>query len=180
MIRRFRQTAVPAALALALATGCANTWTGSDYFEHTARIDEADAYVAGEALAQRKQEMERAKGDLVHFHATLRSLRRHKSEMDIQAFEAFLRPYLAERVDPLVAPDQAGWHPELQRLDANLLFAKGAVLVELRDHRAIDRLLRQIERRYADLDDLLVEFPMGKQTTLARGVRELTRQRFAL
>lgn len=156
-----------------LLTACSTTWTGSDYFARSAPVTEADSQIAGEALEQRKLKMRRAHQDLVSLHATVETLRRHKSLTDIRVMESYLDGYLDEYVDPMISEKDESWHPELQVLDANLLFAKAAVLIELRDRSAVDRVIAGIEKRFQGMNNLPVEYPVGTRTTLGQGLRDL-------
>ena len=165
-----------AATALLLCS-CSTTWTGSDYFARSAPVTEADSQIAGEALEQRKLKMRRAHRDLVALHATIETLRRHKSLTDISVMDSYLDPYLDEHVDEMLSQKGESWHAELQVLDANLLFAKAAVLIEMRDKGAVDSVILGIEKRFRGLDDLPVEYPIGTRTTLGRGLRDLQSNR---
>ena len=48
--------------------------------------------VRDEALAQRKQKMNRTHRDMKYFFATIESLRRHRKRSEFVLFEDFLRP----------------------------------------------------------------------------------------
>ncbi len=123
--------------------------------------------------------MRRAHRDLLHIQTTLISLDRHRYGDDVAAFEAYVRPYIRSQVDPLLSSKKSGWHPELVSLDANLLFAKGAVLAELGDGRSVDRVIQSIESRFSGLDSLLVEFPLDNPTTLKSGLNSLRERRWS-
>jgi hypothetical protein len=160
-------------LALALVCACASPWTGTDYYEPQPKLTEADAHLEGEALEQRKDQMRRAHRDLVSLHETARSLRRHWSFNDIRSFEGFVDPYLAEHVHSLLSEEEEGWHSELALLDANLLFAQAALLVELREKRRVGSVIREIARRFVGMETMLVEYPIGEQSTLAHALLDL-------
>jgi len=160
-------------LIVALASACASPWTGSDYYEPQAKLTEADAHLEGEALEQRKGQMRRAHRDLVSLHETARSLRRHRSFDDIRVFEGFVDPYFEEHVQSLLSQEEEGWHSELALLDANLLFAQAAVLVELREKRRVGRVIREIAKRFVGMETMLVEYPIGEQSTLAHALTDL-------
>jgi hypothetical protein len=169
------------ALAAALSLPACAAFSGrGDYYETQERVSEPQRHVAGQALIQTKQRMRRAQRDLIVFQASMESLRRHRSLQDIALFEAFVRTYIAEHVDPLLAQDNRSWHPELLTLDANLRFAKGAVLIEMRDRRRLDRLIRAIATRFDGMESMLVEYPIGTKSTLRDGIRELRRGRWQL
>lgn len=157
---------------LATLWACASPWTGTDYYEPQAKLTEADAHLEGEALEQRKDQMRRAHRDLVSLHETARSLRRHRSLNDIRVFESFIDPYFEDHVQALLSEDE-GWHSELALLDANLLFAQAAVLVELREKRRVGGVIREIARRFVGMETMLVEYPIGEQSTLAHALIDL-------
>ena len=173
-ITRNFATALAAACVIA-ATACAPRWTGSDYFERHAQAVEPDTQVTGEALIQQKQKMRRVHRDLKSFHATAESLRRHRNLEGIESLEAFLHPYLRHHVAPLVAAQSPTWHPELELLQANLMFAEAAVLIELRDRGRLRRITNQIKIRFGR-KSMLVEYPLGSESTLAKGLKDLTRK----
>ena len=60
---------------------------------------EASSPLGGEALLQRKHEMRRAYGDMIHFHATLASLHYRKDKNGLVLFSKFLDAYLGIHVD---------------------------------------------------------------------------------
>ena len=94
-----------------------------------------------------------------------------------------LRPLLILAALPLVAcgtdmqsllsEEEEGWHSELALLDANLLFAQAAVLVELREKRRVGKLIREIARRFVGMETMLVEYPIGEQSTLTHALTDL-------
>lgn len=173
-MRRSLSLAVLTAL-LCSGTACAPT-RDADLYAKRERVQEAQAHTAGQALHERKARMERTQRDLMHIQRTLETLRRHRYDDQIARFAGFVRPYLAERVHPLLSDREASWHPELVPLDANLLFAEAAVLGELRDRRGVDRVADRIEARFARLDSLIVEYPRGEQHPLAESLARLRRE----
>ncbi len=146
-----------------------------DLYEKRARVEETQSHTGGQALHERKGRMQRTQRDLMHIQRTLETLRRHRYDGQIAVFASFVRPYLAERVDPLISDRDASWHPELVPLDANLLFAKAAVLAELRDGGAVNRVARVIDNRFAGMDSLIVEYPRGEQRTVGESLAQLRR-----
>ena len=164
------------AASLLILTACATRWTGSDYYVEQAPAVEPDTQLSGEALSQRKQSLRRLHGDMKSFHTTAQALRRHRNLAGILAFEAFLHPFLARQVEPLVAGPGSSWHPELQLLKANLLLAEAAVLIELRDKRRLSAVVIHIESRFAGRGHMLVEYPLGDESTLRAALRALYRK----
>lgn len=161
-----------------LLTGCALVPSG-EYYEKRDRVTEAEAHTSGQALAQRKSLMRRAHRDLLNAEQTLVSLRRHRYREDTELLRGVMRSYLSRRVDPLLSSKKTGWHPELVTLDANLLLAKAAVLIEIDDRRGADRVIRGIESRFEGLDSLLVESSLGTQSTLDASLAALRKRRWA-
>ena len=64
-------------------------------------------------------------------------------------------------------------HPELMALDANLRLAKAEVLIQMRSPKRVQEVIEELQKRYAGREDMLVEFPIGKQGTLRDGLRRL-------
>ena len=59
--------------------------------------------LGGPALALRKQEMQRAHRDMLHFHTTLESLQQRKDRNGLMLFSQFLDAYMGMHLDPLLA-----------------------------------------------------------------------------
>ena len=93
-----------------LSTGCAfQANRDSAYFDRQSGRDAVESQLAGEALSQRKYSMRRVRRDLASFRLTLEQLQRHGKATGITRFERFARPYLEERVDPLVQHPPCGF-----------------------------------------------------------------------
>ncbi len=152
----------------------------TDYFEKSAEAREAEAFLSGEALAQRKQKMDRTHRDMKHFFATIESLRRHQKRSEFELFEAFLRPYMATYLERVLSSRNTSWSPELTRLDANLLFAKAAILIELEDRKEVAKVATEIIRRFDGMESMIVEYPIGSESTYEDALRELQRMRYKL
>ena len=132
-------------------TACASLLDASDQFQKPERVAEVESHIAGEALAQKKQAMRRAHRDMIGFHATIQGLRRHSDRQGVEVLEAFVRPYLSTHVDPLLTQNRENWHPELLPLDANLLFAKAAILIQLQDRWGVAGAIHEIAVRFGGL-----------------------------
>lgn len=165
-----------AILALALGGGCA---TG-EYYESRPAVIESRSHADGQVLAQRKLKMRRAQQDLVHVRATLQNLRRHRDAAGLDRLAPFVRTYLDDYVSELLSRESGAWHPELVPLDANLHFAAAAVRMELGDRLELERLIGQIEQRFEDSQSLLVEYPIGEQSTLGQALEALKRERWKI
>jgi hypothetical protein len=93
-------------------------------------------------------------------------------------FSAFLDDYLGEHLDPLLAREWQSQHAEIQGLDANLRLLEADVFLLMRRPQQMQRVLDEIERRYADRPDLLVDYPVGEQSTLAEALEILERRKW--
>lgn len=175
---RAHRTPAWAALAatLVLAAGCAfNDRAPADLLP-TESATEASAPLGGEALVQRKHEMQRAHGDMVHFYETLQSLNYRRDKNGLVLFTRFLDAYLGMHIDPLLAGEWQSRHPELTALDANLRFAKAELLIQLRLPRRAQAVMDGIEQRFQGREDMLVDFPFGESRSLGEGL-EMLRER---
>jgi len=137
---------------------------------------EDSAPLGGEALTQRKHEMQRAYTDMAHFHDTLASLQFRRDKNGLVQFGEFLDTYLGTHVDPLLAGEWQSRHPELDAIDANLRFAKAELLIQLRSPRRAQAVIDEIERRFRGREQMLVDYPFGEQRPLGDGL-ELLRSR---
>jgi len=170
---------IPPRLALAiavLACGCVSYDAVPDSLLSTEPVAEASAPLGGEALAQRKQQMERAQRDMVHFHTTLDGLNRRNDRNGQVLFKGFLDAYMGMYLEPLLLGEWQSRHPELSALDANLRFAKAELLIQLRATSRAQGVIDDIESRYAARGDMLVDYPFGRQSTLRKAL-ELLRSR---
>lgn len=134
---------------------------------------EESAPLGGNALAQRIQEMERAHRDMVHFHATLRSLRYRDERESMDVLGRFLHAYMGLHVDPLLRPEWQSSHAELMGLDANLRFAKANLLLQLREQPSVLDMVEEITDRFRGREDILVDYPIGTQNRLAKALEIL-------
>lgn len=180
VISTHRSPSLPLALAAAaaLALACASTPRApSDLLPETSAA-EASSPLGGEALVQRKSEMRRAHGDMVHFTRTLESLRHRDDKNGMVLFSKFLDAYLGMHVDPLLAGEWQSRHPELTALDANLRFAKAELLIRLRMPRRAQDVMDQIEERFQGREDMLVDYPFGTQRPLGEGLLLLVERKW--
>jgi hypothetical protein len=139
---------------------------------------EASSPLGGEALIQRKHEIRRAHGDMVHFNRTLDTLRHREDKNGLVLFSKFLDAYLGMHVDPLLAGEWQSRHPELTALDANLRFAKAELLIRLRMPRRAQAVMDQIEERFRGREDMLVDYPFGTQHPLGEGLQMLSERKW--
>ncbi len=160
-----------------LAGGCALDGGGRGaYFERRPGRDAVESQLAGEALAQRKYSMRRVRRDLASFRRTLEQLQRHGKSAGIARFERFTRPYISNRVDPLILSSDTASHPELRPFRAELLLSKAVLLDQMGDRRAVRRTIERIEREFASLGSMLVLYPTGEAVTLEQSVALLRTQ----
>ena len=162
-----------AVLAAALALAACRTPSAPDTLLGPEEVAAESRPLGGQSLAQRKQELDRAWRDLVHFHATLESLRHRKDRNGFVLFSGFVDAYMGTHLDPLIEPEWQSEHPELQGLDANVRLVQAELLMYLRNPQRMQRALNEIERRYAGRDEMLVNYPVGEQSRLADAIENL-------
>lgn len=162
--------ALAAAASMALLLGCAGG--RPDYGQPEVLMVE-EAPLGGEALAQRRQDLTRAYGDVVAFQTTMASLIDRRDTRSLSAFDEFVAEYLGSHLDVLLVAEWQSGHPEVMEVDANLRFAKADLLTKMRYPRRVQRVIDDIERRYQDRANMLVEYPAGEQHTLAEALQIL-------
>ena len=164
-----------AVLGAVLASGCITDGRLPDDVDlaPSATSAEQSAPLGGEALTQHKLELRRAYKDVIHFNATLESLDRRRDRSGQTLFRSFLDAYLGMHLEPLLSGEWQSRHPELTALDANLRFAKAELLIRMREQRRAQRVIEEIERRYAERDDMVVGYPLGQEGTLREGLEVL-------
>lgn len=167
-----------AALALVLGSGCVIDRAAPPDLVPETSAAEASVPLGGEALLQRKRELDRAYRDMVHFDATLLSLHRHGDKNGLRQFGNFLEAYMGLHLDPLLAGEWQSRHPELTALDANLRFAKAEILIQLRMTRQAQEVMDQIEQRFKGREDMLVDYPFGQQHPLGEGLQMLRERKW--
>ncbi len=166
---RWRGQALLGLLALGLASCLANP-------VRLAPIEvtgvESTAPLTGEALEQRKREMQRASRDLAHFGATLASLRLHPQGPNSR-FREFVLLFLDGHVQPLLLGAAANDEPSLTSLEAGLRFVAADVLIEMRERRRALWAINEIQHRFEGRASMLVEYPLGEQSTMLDALRAL-------
>ena len=160
---------------LLLAAGCASDTTLTDELLRQAEANEASSPLGGEALLQRKLELDRAVRDMRHFHATLTSLERRFDRGSLLLFQDFVAVYLDEHVLPMLENEWQSQHPEVAVLDVNARL----VMAELYSMTGADwrtsQMIDEIERRYRGRGSMIVAYPVGQESTLADGLAQLHR-----
>lgn len=169
LARPLRSGALLGLLALGLAS-CLASPVRLEPIEVT-RI-EPTAALTGEALEQRKREMQRASRDLAHFGATLASLRLHPQGSNAR-FEEFVLLFLDGHVQRLLMGAAASEGPSLTTLEAGMRFVAAEVLIEMGERRRALRAIDEIQRRFEGRASMLVEYPLGEQSTMLDALRAL-------
>jgi hypothetical protein len=129
--------------------------------------------LGGEALIQRKHDLDRAYRDMVHFQTTMQSLIDRHDSRSLAAIDRFVEAYMGTHLAPLLASEWQSGNPELMARDASLRFMQAEILIQMRYPRQVQAVRDEIERRYEGQYDLLIEYPVGKQGTLGRGLEIL-------
>ena len=137
---------------------------------------EEEAPLGGEALAQRRMDLDRAWRDLLHFDATMQSLVDRKDSRSVALLDSFLDQYMGTHLDGLLSPTWQSSHPEVMALDANLRFMKAEILTQMRYTRRVQESIDDIEDRYMGRESMLVEYPVGEQRALGEAL-EMLRER---
>jgi len=175
-VRRRVLLAFGAAVALS-STACISHDAPADLMPGSTAV-EPSAPLGGEALMQRKRDMRRAYGDMIHFYTTLESLHHRRERNGIVQLSKFLDAYLGMHVDPLLAGEWQSRHPELTAIDANVRFAKAELLIQLGQTRRAQGVMNEIERRFQGREDMLVDYPFGDQRSLGEGLEMLRNRKW--
>lgn len=179
-MKRIRNAAIPLVVSLALQIGTTGCLFGGGaegaFFDRQSGRDAVESQLAGEALAQRKYSMRRVRRDLGSFRSTLEQLQRHGKTAGIERFVRFARPFVAERVDPLIEHEDAVSHPELRPFHAELLLSKAVLMHQIGDERAVRKTTERLEREFASMTSMLVLYPTGQAVTLEQGIALLRMQ----
>ena len=176
----FRTRLAVGALAVcaALAAGCLSDERRANEWVRRASDARASAPLGGEALLQRKLELERAFRDLTHFNTTLDGLQRRRDRNGKLQFTAFVGNYLERQVLPMLEPEWQSRHPEVAVLDADVRLAVAELWFRIGATSRTDQMLDEIERRYAGRGDMIVSYPFGREGTLQDGVERLRDRRW--
>lgn len=179
-MKRNRFAPLPVALSLMIGvttTGCLfGNGPESAFFDRKSGRDAVESQLAGEALAQRKYSMRRVRRDLGKFRLTLEQLQRHGKSEGIDRFVRFARPYVTQRVDPLIERGDSVTHPELRPFHAELLLSKAVLMDQIGDARAVRHAIDRLETEFASMTSMLVLYPTGQAVTLEQGIALLRLQ----
>ena len=169
-------------LALAIASicllpGCA--FDGGDPNELLTRdLSTESTPLGGNSLSQHKREMQRAYRDLIHFHATLEGLQQHRDRNGLVLFRKFVDAYMGRHLEPMLGREWKSEHPEILGTDANIRLLQAQLLMELREPQRMQWVLDEIERRFAGRGDILVDYPIGQQSTLKEAMEILAKRKW--
>ena len=162
--------------SLLFGTGCAFDRSAEPYFSRLSGRDAVETQLAGEALAQRKYSMRRIRRDMASFRQTLEQLQRHGKTSGIERFERFAKPYIANRVDPLISSNDPASHPELRPFHAELLLSKAILMHQMGDVREVRKTITRLEHEFASMTSMLVLYPTGEAVTLEQSIALLRMQ----
>lgn len=160
---------------LLLAAGCVNDATLTNELLAEAEASQASAPLGGEALFQRKLELDRAVRDMGHFHATLKSLDRRYDRGSEVLFQEFVEFYLTKHVLPMLEGEWQSQHPEVAVLDVNARFVAAELWSMMGASGRADQMERSIAERYRGRGSMIVAYPVGEESTLADGLALLRR-----
>ncbi len=158
-----------ALLAAALSTSACGTTMWAPAAAPTS-LTVQEAPLGGEALTQRKQDLERALRDMVALHATMETLIDRRGSGRVSTFDDFVVAYLDQHLDPLLRAEWQSSHPEVVATDANLRFIKVDLLLQMHSRPQAERVIRDIERRYQGRDNMLIGYPVGEQSSVAKAL----------
>jgi hypothetical protein len=165
--------ALAGALAL-LAGGCASKGDHNPALDLDAEVPkDVNTPLGGVTLSQRRLELNRAHEDLVHFMATLDSLQIRRDQNGQVLFKGFVDEYLGTHVDPMLATEMHSKQPELAGVDATIRLLEAEMLTKLRSPARAQKVVDEIERLYEGREDMLVDWPIGKKTTLKKAMNLL-------
>jgi hypothetical protein len=154
----------------AFLAGCVSDQTRADDMMRSAGRARASAPMGGEALEQRKHELERTFRDLIHFNSTFDSLNRRDDREGKLMFGEFVDLQLTKQVLPMLEGEWQSRHPELSALDADVRFAVAELWMRMGSSSRTRRMLDEIERRFEGRGEMLVSYPLGEQGTLRDGL----------
>ena len=176
MAALYRSLVIALPLCLVVGVGCATDPKVPETFGLEAEAAEESTPLGGEALALRKREMQRAQRDMRHYHATLRGLDERRDRSGKILFSQFMDAYMGVHLDPLLASKWQSNHPELMALDAGLRLAKADSLMRMRQQRRAQQTIEELLKRFEGRETMLVEYPIGGQTSLEQAL-EILRER---
>lgn len=176
MTRNTLNTMMALLLALPII-GCA-AGSDPDLDAMTDQAVEEEAPLGGEALAQRRMDLNRAWRDLHHFEATMASLVDRKDSRSVAMLDGFLDQYMGTHLASLLRPKWQSSHPEVMAIDANLRFLQAELLAQMRYTRRVQESIDDIETRFMGRENMLVEYPIGEQRSLGEALTLLRERKW--
>jgi hypothetical protein len=158
--------------ALAGLEGCAS----SPDMAEDAVVEEGP--LGGAAMRQRKHDLDRTYRDMLHFHTTMQSLIDRHDSRSLASFERFVDIYMGTHLEPLLRSQWQSTSPELMARDASARFIQAELLIMMRYPRRVQQVRNEIERRYEGQSQLLIEYPIGKQGSLEKGLAILSERKW--
>ena len=158
--------------ALAALLGCASDDGARPSLDLDAELPkDVNTPLGGVSLSQRRLELVRTQADMGHFLATLDSLQLRRDQNGQVLFKGFVDEYLGTHVDPMLKTDMHSKQPELAGLDATIRLLEAEMLTKLRSPARAQKTIDELERLYKGREDMLVDWPIGKKTTLEKAMR---------
>lgn len=171
--RRFSFRRLLVAAPLGLALGCASEGGIPDPLLERQAESLNTVPLAGESLSALARELSRAHRDLTHFHVTLAGLKDRRERNGTELFEEFLDGYLLEHLAPLLANEWQSRQPELMVVDVNIRLLYADLLVGIGRPQQMQRVVDEIQRRFPEQESMLVDYPVGRRTTLRKALETL-------
>ena len=132
-----------------------------------------EAPLGGEALAQRRMDLDRAWRDLMHFEATMESMVDRRDGRSVALLDGFLDEYMGTHLAALLRPRWQSSHPEVMALNANLRVLQAELFAQMRYTRRVQDSIDDIEDRFLGRENMLVEYPRGEQRPLGEALQML-------
>lgn len=158
---------------LVLLCACASERGFGEDFARLEPLPEASAPLGGDALIQMKLDLRRAHRDMAHYVATLESLQHRRDSNGLALFGQFLDAYMGLYLDPLLRAEWQSRHPELMSLDADLRLLWADALIRIRERGRAQKVIDTTAARFAGREDMLVDYPVGAQSTLGEALEAL-------
>lgn len=152
------------ALSAALAAACAG-----DAMPPVPRADPPPP--RGEALIRHRHGLARVHADLLAILDSVDVIRARPDVVDRELIADFALAYLAMHVDPLLTPAWSSSNPSLEVVDAELRLLEAELLMRLGHRAEAERVLDELDRRFAHRSALVVDYPAGKPSSLREAVR---------
>jgi hypothetical protein len=177
-IGNLRSAAAPAmllsVLTLLVAACASNHERVADHLLERGSTIERNAPLGGESLSVRKHEVKRAYRDLIHYRDTFETLRRRRDGNGLTLFRQFAEDYMDTHLQPILDADWQSDHPELLGLDANIRLVQAECYMLMSKPGKMQKVLNEIEDRYAGRETMLVDYPIGEQSTLEEAIENIS------